>query len=298
LLWDGQVNCWGYGINGSLGCAAPVTTGGAPRCTPYPPESEVDGIIAGGERACTLMADSTVQCWGRNNHYQVGDGTTASAFSPATVLGLADVTAIATGLWQACAITSDGAAWCWGANNRGQLGNGTYDEGPSPTIATDLDGIANRVTGVAAGEGHSCFLLEDGSLRCSGDDDYGQLGDGGVSRSKVPVVASQFPAPSQLLAVGFGFTCVLGGDHALRCVGAGTQGQLGNGTSASSKLPVVANLPDGVSVAAIAARCNHTCVLSTDGRLWCWGSNSAGQLGNGTQVDSNLPVEVPAPVPN
>jgi alpha-tubulin suppressor-like RCC1 family protein len=298
LLWDGQVNCWGYNVNGSLGCPAPATIGSALQCTPYPQGALVDGIIAGGERACALLADSTVQCWGRNNHYQVGDGTNVSAFSPATVVSLADITAVASGLWQACAITLDGAAWCWGANDRGQLGNGTYSEGPSPTNASGLDGIAARVTAAAVGEGHSCFLLEDGSLRCTGDDNYGQLGDGGVSRSKVPIVATQFPPPSQLLAVGFGFTCVLGGDHSLRCVGAGSQGQLGNGTSATSQTPVVVSLPDGVAVAAVAAHCNHACVLSTDGRLWCWGSNSAGQLGNGTQVDSNVPVGVPAPARN
>jgi len=295
LLWDGQVDCWGYSTNGSLGCATPVLTDVGSACTPYPSGSAVDLIIAGGETACALLADGTVQCWGRNNHYQVGDGTNTTAFRPMTAVGVADATDLATGVWQTCAVIADGTARCWGANNRGELGNGTSNEGPIATAVSGIDGTSGSVLLAAVGEGHTCFVLDDGTVRCTGDDDYGQLGDGGTTRRFAPVVATLLPANPRLIAVGLGFTCLVGDDLRPQCLGAGTQGQLGNGASAPSKVPVAVSLPEGATLATLAARYNHACAVGTDGRLWCWGQNSSGQLGNGTQITANLPVQVPMP---
>ena len=294
LLWSGQVNCWGYNVNGSLGCFAPVASNNGPLCTPFTAGSTVEEIIAGAERGCARLANGTVQCWGRNDHYDLGDGTKTTSFSPVVALGIADATAIATGLWQACAVIADGTAKCWGANERGQLGNGTLAANPVATLVYGIDGIASRVVSVSPTEDHSCVLLADASVRCFGENLYGGLGDGKTVTTTV-AVTSQFPKTAIAVASGAKSTCAIIGGASVQCVGYGALGQLGNGTFAQSLTPVTVVLPEAVSVKSLAARYNHVCVLSDEGRLWCWGANSAGQLGNGATANSNVPVEVAAP---
>ena len=297
LLRSGQVNCWGYNVNGELGCFAPVTSNNGPLCTPFAAGSPVEQIVAGAERACARLADGTAQCWGRNDHYDLGDGTRTNSFGPVVASGIANATAIASGLWQACAVMADGTARCWGANDRGQLGNGTIAANPVATLVYGIDGIANRVVAASPTEDHSCVLLADGSVRCFGEDLYGGLGDGKTVTTTI-AVTSQFSKTAIGIASGAKSTCAIIGGTSVQCVGYGAFGQLGNGTFTQSSVPVTVALPEGVSVKSLAARYNHVCALSVDGRLWCWGVNTSGQLGNGSTANSSVPVEVAAPVAN
>ena len=294
LLLTGQVDCWGQNGNGALGCANPQASSMGPLCTPYPPGSAISQLVAGAERACVGMSKGIVQCWGRNDHYDLGDGTNVSKYAPVTVLGIETAIAIASGVWQACAVLEGGSAKCWGANNRAELGNGTTAATPSATFVSGLDGKTDKVMAVSAAEDHSCLVLEDGSIRCFGENLYGELGDGKTVMSLVPVVA-QFPKGATDVATGIQFTCALFGSSTMQCLGKGGAGQLGNGAFAQSPSPVVVNLPEGTFVKALAAKFNHICVLGSEGRLWCWGDNSSGQLGTGTNKNASRPFEVPMP---
>jgi alpha-tubulin suppressor-like RCC1 family protein len=240
------------------------------------------------------MGDGTVQCWGRNDHNDLGDGTTLFKYTPVPVLGIENATTIASGVWQACAVLADGTVKCWGANNRAELGNGTTAATPTATLVSGIDGITNKVLAVSPAEDHSCVLLADGSIRCFGENLYGELGDGKTVMGLVPVVA-QFPKDATGVASGIQFTCALFGPASLQCLGKGASGQLGNGAFAQSPTPVVVSLPEGASVQSLAVKYNHICALGSEGELWCWGDNSSGQLGNGTTTNSNRPVEVPEP---
>jgi alpha-tubulin suppressor-like RCC1 family protein len=296
LLFNGQVNCWGRNVNGNLGCPTPTTTSNGQTCMPYGPGSTVDVLIAGGERACVVLKDRTVECWGRNDHYQVGDGTTSTASRPVRVVGVSDVVSIATGIWQACVVTSEGSVRCWGANDRGQLGTGKYADTPVTNLP-GLDILSSRVVSAMTAEDHSCYSLSDGTIRCSGDDNYGQLGDGGSARTATLVLASKIPVSMQLMAVGINVTCVIGDESPLQCLGNGTSGQLGHGAFTSSSSLVTVKLPDDFSVWSVATKYSHLCALGTEGSLMCWGLNSSGQLGNNTTKTSNVPVEVAPPGP-
>jgi alpha-tubulin suppressor-like RCC1 family protein len=276
------------------------------QCIPFPSGSTVKQIVAGGEQACARLLDGRVKCWGRNDYFQVGDGSDQTVrSSPVTVLDVSNAFGIAAGTWYGCALTGNGRAQCWGNNDLGTLGNNSTKEAQFATQVYGIDGVNASAVEIAGSADHTCLLLSDASIRCFGDDTYGELGDNGsqLGDSGSPIitvpVVSQSPMTATSLALGSGFTCVLaGGNSTVWCWGQGFLGELGNGSFANSLAPVLVQLPDHISISAIASKAQFVCALSTDGRLWCWGANSFGQLGNGTANDSKVPVDVPAPDAN
>jgi alpha-tubulin suppressor-like RCC1 family protein len=129
--------------------------------------------------------------------------------------------------------------------------------------------------GVAAGDQHTCALLNDRRVRCWGQNDRGQLGDGTVVNRLTPVTVSGLAGVSAI-AVGGKHTCALQTDGAVWCWGWNNDGQLGNGTggntSSHARTPVaVGTLP---GVLALAAGGTHTCAVLRTHRVACWGEQS------------------------
>ncbi len=307
LLRSDQVSCWGYDCNGGLGCPwdreSPHQT-----CIPLASGSKVTEIHAGAEHACARTASGSVQCWGRNDHYQVGDGTTPASisgcgdtnsnrFGPVSVKGVAGAVGLAVNWWHGCAVLGSGAIRCWGGNDNGSVGNGDTVQHATSVVPRGLDGAAHQAVAVATGIDHSCALLRDGSIQCFGANGRGQLGDGTTQRSLVPISLSA-PVSARGIAAGAGFTCALSDTSTIQCWGAGTGGELGNGAWLDSPVPVAVRFPEsgvGITFSSLVTKIGHTCALTTAGSLWCWSGNSSGQLGDGTTAASNLPVEVPSP---
>jgi len=243
-------------------------------------------------------------CWGRNDFGEVGDGTSgrdglggfidAHRRAPVDVLGVRDAVQMAAGVWHTCAVSEDGTVQCWGRNEDGALGTGNTTDRSIPTPVIGIDGTNAGALSVAATGDHTCVTLRDGSIRCFGQNPFGQLGDGSTLSTPIPVLA-QPPMTALTVVVGGRFTCALVTNDSVACWGAGPDGELGNGAYADSAAPVTVALPRGVSVNAIVSKYQHTCVLSTEGRIWCWGANAYGQLGNGTVDAANRPVEVRGP---
>lgn len=149
-------------------------------------------------------------------------------------------------------------------------------------------GLSSGVVDVSAGYIHTCALIRSGYVQCWGDNSYGQLGIGGVSKSLTPVSAMLNGATA--VAVGGWHTCALLINGTVTCWGCNNAGQLGNGRYASSYTPVFVTGLSGDVVAAISAGREYTCVLLNSGDVKCWGINNFGQLGNGGKTDSNAPV--------
>jgi alpha-tubulin suppressor-like RCC1 family protein len=250
----GGVVCVGANDSGQLGdgsttgSAAPVPVAGLPAGELYAVAlSALDPLATapGTGHACALATIGRVlRCWGANGSGQLGDGTTAERHVPAPVSGISEVIAIATGARHTCAVTEgwEGttavyAVRCWGANDRGQLGDGTTVDRSTPVPVSGLTGPA-RPRGLAAGARHTCAVLGDGSVRCWGANEAGQLGDGSLLDSWIPVVVSSLADATGGIGAGGQHTCAAVAGGQLRCWGANGRGQLGDGTTLDRLTPV------------------------------------------------------------
>jgi alpha-tubulin suppressor-like RCC1 family protein len=182
-LTTGSVMCWGSNARGQLGSKA-----GADSATP----AQVEGLALAGkvfvgvDHSCALMADATVQCWGANDFGQLGDGTTSQRDAPVLVPGLANVDSLGSGWRTTCAAVSNGVVDCWGANDHGQLGLGRV--GGFETRPLAVPGLRHAGGETSIKGEHVCTLADDGTLRCWGWNDEGQLGDGTKEDRASPVV--------------------------------------------------------------------------------------------------------------
>jgi alpha-tubulin suppressor-like RCC1 family protein len=152
----------------------------------------VAAIAAGGLHTCALTSGGGVLCWGVGSDGQLGDGGSAQSSVPVAVSGLSSgVAAIAAGGQHTCALTAAGGVRCWGDNSAGQLGNGDRAD---RSVPVPVAGLSSGVAALAAGAGHGCALDSGGGVQCWGDNAWGQLGDGHLSHSSVPIAVVGFPA--------------------------------------------------------------------------------------------------------
>ncbi len=267
LTHAGRVKCWGGNFQGQLGdgtrrqrlspvvvsglrgvveisaggyhtCA--VTDAGGVKCwgsilrnrtTPSDVAGLTSGVAAtsGGEsHACALTDAGRVKCWGLNDFGQLGDGTTRDRAVPVRVGGLGSgVAAISAGWHHTCAITETGAVKCWGENVYGQLGDGTTRDRHTPV---HVGGLGARATAISAGLAHTCVLTESGRMKCWGNDNYGQLGDGNSGDAQPPVTVSNLGTTVVAISAGGFHTCALTEGGRATCWGLNDSGQVGDGT--------------------------------------------------------------------
>ncbi len=223
-----------------------------------------------------------------------GGGSGSGGGSTAPLITTLSAKPLALGTAHGCALRDNAAVACWGSNSDGQLGDGTLLEHLSPTDITTLPGVAS----VVAGGLHTCALINDGTVTCWGSNAQGQLGSGaasGAPQTTPLAVPSTSLSNVVALAAGGANTCAVKADKTVLCWGENDLGQTGNGQSGSA-LVATPTLVGGLgNVASLAVSVKHVCALLADATLACWGSNSAGQLGNGTNgvgTFSTAPVAI------
>jgi alpha-tubulin suppressor-like RCC1 family protein len=291
LKSDGTVVAWGYNGYGELGNGnnteywSPVVVSGL---------SNVVAVSAGDWHTVALKTNGELWAWGLNYYGQLGDGTQNSHSSP--VLVLTGVAAVAAGGNHTVALKANGEVWAWGDNTYGQLGDGSTAQRNSPVRVKGVGGVGylSGMLAVTAGSTHTAAIKSDGTVVAWGDNQYGQLGDGTTTQRHSPVAVSG-SAVVTAVAAGNGHTVALKQDSTVIAWGWNNIGQLGDGSLTNRSVPVqVKNiLGNGnlTGVAAVSAGNLHTVALNSDGTVVAWGYNGYGELGDGTGMNSPLPVD-------
>jgi len=230
-----------------------------------------------------VLTTGDVECWGDNFDGELGDGTTTDSFTPVSVAlaGGAHATSLALGSDHSCARLTSGNVQCWGSNTYGQLGRDTSAETApyGPNLVTLAATITND--GLVAGSQFTCAITGAG-VQCWGLNNDGQLGVGDYSLHPLPtVVTSLNGATVTALAAGSDYACATTSTD-VQCWGYNAYGQLGNGGFIRYNHPGHVQSSENFDTVAIDAGYQHTCVLSAQGMLRCWGLNDEGQFGIGT----------------
>jgi alpha-tubulin suppressor-like RCC1 family protein len=300
-LASGAVFCWGQGSSGQLGNSSllnsfipvAVTTSGVLS------GKTVTSVSAGDAHVCAI-ASGQLFCWGFNGQGQLGNATNVISSAPVAVdtsgvLAGKNVTSVTSGGYFSCAIASNSLT-CWGAGNAGQLGIGLSANSNVPMSVLLTAPLQDKVfTQIDAGQNHVCAIAS-GAAFCWGYNESGQLGNNTRSSSNTPVAVTATgvlagKVVTSISTGGVGSCAIASG--AAYCWGSNGLGELGDGTRASSFIPVAVDptLVRAGSTYEISTGMNHSCAL-TAGVAYCWGYNEGGQLGNSTNSNSNLPTPV------
>ncbi len=301
LKGDATAWCWGFNYAGQASSQAKNEI-------QYP--AEVDATESGGfvdmalgqAFTCAAGVDGRVFCFGDNGDGQLGLGPQGpkEATTP-TDIGLDNVLSVGAGSKHSCAVTADGAAWCWGNNDTGQLGLNLTDTDtvliPQQVLEGDPAGpsFLKRVVAIDASTDHTCAFLSDGQLRCWGANSAGELGDGTKTGAVTAQKVTEIQGISHLKGIArqAKHSCAVLSDGTARCWGVNDQGQSGAEPSPTTAVIVVAGLGEG-KVVDVQPGGKHTCALTVEGNVLCWGDDELGQLGAGTG-DSVTPVSVSLP---
>ncbi|MCX6729800.1 MAG: hypothetical protein NTV95_04160 [Candidatus Saccharibacteria bacterium] len=166
-----------------------------------------------------------------------------------------------------------------------------YVTGTGTGAANTYDpGRLTGVTSISAGDFHTCAVITGGTVKCWGQNNYGQLGDGTTTDRTVPTLVPGLTGVTSVSS-GNNHSCAVITGGTAKCWGANDDGQLGDGTKVNRLAPT--QVPGLTGVTAISAGTNHSCALITGGTVKCWGNNDNGQLGDGTKVNRNVPTQVP-----
>ncbi len=309
---DGVAYCWGNGSNGMLGNNSTNSSGSrVPKAVLKADGAESDlrfsQISAGLNHTCAIATDGLAYCWGFGRDLGI-NATTGDFTLPVEVAAPTGGVALRFSQISAgkhtCGITITDAVFCWGNNSQGELGNNsTTNSGIPVALKTSTGGADSplRFSYISVGGFFTCGINTSGVALCWGQGTNGKLGQNAASTSSFTpvVVKTSTGAESDLrflqISAGEEHVCGLTTNARVFCWGQGTSGQLGNDSSTNVTTPVsIKQLGGADSIlrfASIGTGRTHTCGMTTDGQMFCWGNGSNGKLGNNsTDLTQLLPT--------
>jgi len=262
------------------------------------------GVSDGGGHTCGLSLGGDAYCWGENHDGPIGDGTRIDRPRPVPVgqgLGLqVPYTDLHT-----CALDANGHAYCWGPDYSGELGDGVVwylQTSPVPVVGGQV------FSAIRTGRSHTCAVATNGDAYCWGGNYSGQVGrdtltstclNGGNRCSNVPILVAGGLQFAQVSAGSWEHSCGVTTSGAAYCWGLNASGELGNDSTTDvctyppgpcSFTPRL--VEGGIVFKSVKAGGYFSCGLSITGDGYCWGHGNTGELGNGANVSSTMPVKV------
>jgi alpha-tubulin suppressor-like RCC1 family protein len=283
---DGRIFCWGGNGNGELGNNS--ASGSLVPVQENTAATDWAQVSAGSYHTCAVKKAGRIFCWGRGTEGQLGNNSTSGSLVPVQEYTAAnDWAQVSAGTYQTCAMKNDGRLFCWGYGEWANLGDGSIG---GSLVPVQISTAANDWAQVSDGTYHTCAVKKDGRLFCWGFVQYGELGNNSAGGSLVPV--QEYTAANDWAQVSAGNynTCAVKQDGRLFCWGRGMEGQLNDNLTLASPVPVQENTT-AADWAQVSVGGYHTCAVKQDGRIFCWGDDRYGQLGNNSTSRSLVPVQ-------
>lgn len=256
-------------------------------------------ISTGAQHTCAVADNGQVWCWGSNSHGQSGMDTGFPAVtSPHKIDGIANAVDVSAHGSMSCAVRATGGVECWGNNQFGLLGIGYASPGahvlPAPVVGIS-DAVAVRADAYSSGPNITCVQHAGGGVSCWGVN--ANLGDGIDYRERTDYDIKN-PVRSLLsdvaeLSVGYGYVCGRLSDGGVSCWGVNSSGQTGQPAGFEGNLTTPMRTDWVNNVVELEVGGATSCVRTGDGKVWCWGGNTYGSVGNGT---TGAAVTVPAEI--
>ena len=243
-------------------------------------------ISSGGANSRALDSSGHLWAWGYNDAERLGDGTPSTRHIPLAVTPDRTYTTVSAGTHHSLALDSSGHLWAWGYNRDGQLGDGTTTTERHTPVAVTPD---RTYIAVSAGTHHSLALDRSGHLWAWGYNSYGQLGDGTTTRRRAPVEIT----PDRTYAMASDASLESAGTGNLPADSVLSDRMSGIVENVRATAGTVSRTEDSYNTfKQVSSSSFHTLALDSSGHVWTWGSNSNGQLGDGTNTDRQTPADV------
>ena len=286
-----ELYSWGSNSAGQLGNGNTVNSS-TPLKVQLPAGVSATAAASGADFSLAVGTDGKLYSWGDNGNGELGNNNTTSSLLPVVVSLPAGITAtaVSAGAEHSAALGSDGNIYDWGYNGFGQLGNGTKTDSDHPVKVVLPGGVKARA--VAAGEFMTEAIGSDLNVYAWGDGQMGGLGDGKTVDELTPIQVN-VSGVTAFAAGGLHSLVISAGS--VFAYGYGGFGQLGDGATTNASTRVKVSLPVGVTATAVAAGQYHSLAIGNNGKIYAWGNNANGQLGNGTLVSVSTPVIVSMP---
>ena len=270
---------------------------GTMSCGLFEPERHVrfKDLDAGGRYTCALDDAGRAFCWGGVDGY-FGNAPHPDSVPPTTARPLAvpksaGLARLTVGAMSKCALDSGRRAFCWGANQLGEVGDGSLIAKLSPSAV--MGGRAWLT--ISSGGSHTCGVAEAHVAYCWGNEFRGALGNGGNEflAWTIPTEVRGGLLWNSVYASS-AFSCGITTTGDAYCWGANTNGSLGNGIApASADVVEPSAVVGGLKFRSLALGGGHACGISQAATIYCWGTNTSGQIGIGTLTSTPNPTQVP-----
>lgn len=286
LLTNNSLKCWGQNSSGQLGIGNTTN-----QSSPYLVTGTYTEVSLGTVHSCAIGTDNALRCWGEGDFYRLGTGATTDLSSPAIIDSGVSYVSIGAGDENTCAVTSSNALKCWGRNNTyGLAGIGNFSTW-AMTPQTVFSGYLFYK--VKLGLYHACAEGPSHAILCWGSNEQGQLGDNLLSLNKTPQLFSGTTLSNIVMSKGYispgNQICGIMTDSSLWCGGNNTYGTVGDGTNTDRSRALMIDYPTSYSKVATAGD-SHSCGITSNGVLKCWGSNVYGQIGDGSITSRTTPT--------